>query len=481
VDIRPLWQHQVDAIRMAETTPDVFLAFEQGTGKTRTAIEIARRRFAKKGRVMKTLIISPIIVCDNWKKEWKMFSKVDPNDVLALTQSGKKRCERFIQAVGEDLSRNKIILTNYQGMLIDDFYKLIEAWRPELIICDESQRVKNHSSKTAKKIVALAERAEQRMNLTGTPILQSPMDLWMQYRILDLGQTLGKNFFAFRGLYFRDSNSAWSGKESHFPKWEPTEETYVKLQEKLKPTMLRVLKSECLDLPPLVRQEVMVEMSPDQARMYKEMKEEFLAFVRDAEKKHVATVTAQLAITKALRLQQILSGYAQTEQTGVIRVKDNPRLKALSELLEDITPGAKVIVWAVFKENYKMITELCDSLKIGYAQIHGDISHAQRIEEMDRFRTDPKCRVMVANQQAGGAGINLVEASYSIYYSKNFSLEQDLQSEARNYRAGSEVHTKITRIDLVAKNTIDEQVNFALSQKANISELILGWSRNEKL
>ena len=94
---------------------------------------------------------------------------------------------------------------------------------------------------------------------------------------------------------------------------------------------------------------------------------------------------------------------------------------------------------------------------------------------MDEFRNDPEIRVIICNQAAAGVGINLIEASYSIYYSKNFSLEHDLQSGARNYRGGSEVHEKVTRIDLIAENTIDELVNEALSNKQNISDRILSW------
>ena len=124
-----------------------------------------------------------------------------------------------------------------------------------------------------------------------------------------------------------------------------------------------------------------------------------------------------------------------------------------------------------------MIADLCQDMNIEYAEIHGDISNAKRIDEMDRFRKDPKCRVMIANQAAGGTGVNLVEASYAIYYSKGFSLEHDLQSEARNHRGGSEMHSKVTRIDLVAKGTIDEVINEALKNKQNIAETILTWGK----
>ena len=473
--MKPLWNHQVEAIKRAETVKDLFLGMEMGTGKTRTAIEIMRRRFAKKERLMKTLIIAPIIVCDNWKKEWLMYSKINPHDILVLTASGAKRCKQLIEACGDQLQRPKIIITNYQGLLIDDFFNLLKAWGPEILLGDESHKVKNHQSKTAKRMLSLADTAEQRLLLTGTPILNTPMDLWMQFRILDDGETFGKNFYSFRATYFRDANSGWSAKPNYFPKWEPTQETYERIQSKIKTKMVRVLKSECLDLPPLVRQELYVELSPEQRRIYNQMRDEYLAFVREQEGKHPVTVTAQLAITKALRLQQILSGYVPTEQDGIVELENVPRLKVLEELLEELTPQHKVIVWACFKQNYKMIAKLCANLKIGYAEIHGDISNNKRIEEMDRFRTDTNCRVMIANQSAGGAGINLVEASYSIYYSKGFSLEHDLQSEARNHRGGSEVHEKITRIDLVSADTIDELINEALRNKQEISNVILNW------
>ncbi len=475
LSMRPLWDHQVQAVRKAETCKDMFLAMEMGTGKSRTTIEILRRRYAQKGKLLKTLIICPVIVCDNWKREWAMYSKVNPNDVIVLTTAGKRRVQDFLRAVGDDLSHPKIVITNYQGMLMKDLYDLLRRWQPDVLVCDESHKLKNHQSKTFKLISAMSAEVRQKFLLTGTPILNTPMDIWAQYKVLDDGETFGKNFFSFRAAYFRDENAGWSTKENHFPKWTPNPETMERIKLQLQHKMIRVTKEECMSLPPLVRQEIPVTLGAEQARMYSEMKKEFLAFLKDAETKHPMTVTAQLAITKALRLQQIVSGYAATEQDGAKWLKDNPRIDVLEELLETITPGNKVIVWSVFKENYKMIADLCTRMGLEYSEIHGDISNAKRIDEMDRFRTDPKCRVMIANQSAGGSGINLVEASYAIYYSKGFSLEHDLQSEARNHRGGSEMHTKVTRIDLVATSTIDELINEALSKKQNIANLILTW------
>ena len=472
--MKPLWKHQEHAIRLAEVLPCMGLFFEQGAGKSRAAIEILRRRYAAHGRIRRTLILAPIIVCQNWKEEFSMYSKVKQQDIVVLTKAGRLRERDLINALGQDLSLNKIIITNYETMQMEGVYSMLTQWRPEILICDESQRLKNAQGKRAKLVAALADIAEHKYILTGTPILNSPMDIFQQFRILDGGSTFGKNFYSFRATYFRDANDKWRGKQSYYPKWEPIQEKFPQLQDSISAKALRVLKKDCLDLPPLVRQVVGVEMSPEQKRVYNEMKEDYLAFVK-AQDGGSRAVIAQLAITKALRLQQIISGFAKDEN-GVIHRVPCPRLAALEELLETVTQESKAIVWCTFKENYSMIKELCGKLSLQYREITGDISNKERLAGMDDFRKDPSIKVMIANQAAAGVGLNLVEASYSIYYSKNFSLEQDLQSEARNYRGGSEMHEKVTRIDLVARGTIDELITEALAGKQNIADKILGWN-----
>lgn len=121
-----------------------------------------------------------------------------------------------------------------------------------------------------------------------------------------------------------------------------------------------------------------------------------------------------------------------------------------------------------------MIEEVCTALGIEYRTLTGDTSPSERHININDFRTEPNVKVMIANQSAGGTGINLVEAKYAIYYSKNFKLEDDLQSEARNYRGGSEIHDKVTRIDLITTNTIDVQATQALHNKQQVSISILG-------
>lgn len=475
MDARPLWQHQELALKAALVVQDLGLFFEMGTGKTRTMIEILRRVYAKENRVMKTLILCPPVVCRNWKDEFGMFSKIDQNNIVILSKTSHRRIKDFTHAVGDDLSRSKIIITNYESMDMKELYGLLLKWQPEILVCDESQRLKNHDSKRAKAVVGLADTTRHNYILTGTPILNSPMDVYMQFRVLDRGEMFGKNWFAFKSYYMQDRNAQRKGTQGYFPKWEPKPNSYDELKNKISKKSLRVLKKDCLDLPPFIRQDVTAELSPEQIRMYKEMFTEYITFIDSKEAQgEKPAVVAQLAVTKALRLQQIVTGFVKDEDGTIHRI-DCPRLKVLKELLEDLVPENKVIVWSIFKENYKMIAELCDALDIKYTELHGDLTSVQKNKSMDQFRNDPEIKVMIANQSAGGVGVNLIEANYSIYYSKGFKLEDDLQSEARNYRGGSEMHAKVTRIDIVARGTIDELITTALKDKQNISDKILTW------
>lgn len=462
----PPWNHQLEAIGRA-TAPnsrDFAFLFDMGTGKTSTTINTLRHRYAEAKRIMRTLILCPVVVCVNWKREFKAHSMIG-DQVHILAGSQKKRLQQFLSL--KDQRPAPIIVTNYEALQMKELLQEILNWRPEVLVCDESQRLKNPQATRTKMATLIADLTQHNYILSGTPILNTPMDIFAQYRILDRGETFGRNFYTFRARYFEDQNSNMPA-HIHFPKFKIREGVFAELHEMIYRKGMRVMKNECLDLPDLLKETIEISLSPKQLKHYEEMKEEFITFLDQGD-----ACTAQVAITKALRLQQIVSGYLKTEQGEEVSVEENPRLDALEELLEDIAPHHKVIVWATFHENYAQIAGACQKLKLPYTELHGGVSGKDRQGNIDRFQTDPACRVMIANQGAGGVGVNLTAASYSIFYSRNFSLEQDLQAEARNYRGGSEIHPKITRIDLVAKGTIDEVILEALANKFNLSEQIL--------
>lgn len=459
--IKP-WAHQLEAIEAASNKKEFGLFFDVGTGKTMTAINILRDKYAQHNKLLKTIVFGPPIVVENWRREFLVHSKISEKKIIPLQGSQKERVKTFKAHCAEPC----IFITNYEALLMKDLYEEFCKWKPEAIVWDELHKLKDMKSKRTKAAIKLADESIYRLGLTGTPVLNGAMDLFSQFRVLDKGELLGKNFFVFRARYFFDKNAGMpQGK--YFPDWRPRESTFNELNKLIHTKSMRAIKSECLDLPPLVKKPIYVSMTPLQARAYNEMKKQFITYLNDK------AAVADLAITKALRLQQIVSGFVKMDDESVIRFQDNPRAEALKELLEELTPNSKVIVWAVFKENYETIREVCRKLCVDFVEVHGEIGDKDKFANVDKFNNVDSVRVLIGHPLSGGIGINLVSSDVSIFYSRNFSLEQDLQAEARNYRGGSERHQKITRIDLVAPNTIDELIVEKLAMKVNIGEKIL--------
>jgi SNF2 family DNA or RNA helicase len=471
-----LWQHQQKAVEMARELRDLALFFEPGTGKTATAINILREHFNRGKRMRRVLVLAPLVVVKNWAKEIQLHSKIPDNYVLVLNQTGAKRVKLMQKATFDPrtntFSLPQIIITNYEFAQNKELVKLMMGWGPEILICDESHRLKNPSSKRAKEIAKIADLADHRYILTGTPILNTPMDIFFQYRILDCGQTFGVNQWTFRAKYFYDRNAGWSSKPGYFPDWQARPELFPDLTQKIYTKALFVKKSECLDLPPLITKTVEVDLSPEQKKAYEEMRDDYLTFIGSQE--NPDAVIAQQALTKVLRLQQIVSGFYKTADGEIKRFSKVPRLDTLSELVKDLVESTKVIIWSSFVANYEMIGEVLDKAKIPHVFLTGQQTSDEKQAAIDAFQTDPHIQVIVANQGAGGIGVNLTAAGASIVYSRDFSLERHEQSIARNYRGGSEIHDKILKIDLVAPETLDEKVAEALTKKQDISKQIIG-------
>lgn len=467
VEEKDLWEHQKRCIHAATEQKDLALFLDAGVGKTAIAINILRNHFRISKTVKSTLILAPIVVLKQWKDEFAKFSNIPQHQIFVCYGTGAKRTDQIKDAIASTLG-DCIIITNYETILMTPAILELLNWRPEIFILDESHRCKSPTSKRSRKAMMIADRAKHKYLLTGTPMTNSPMDIYSQYRIMDGGETFGDNFYVFRSIWF---DNIMANTRATFPKFVMKPGKVEEMNRLIYKKAMRAVKSECLDLPPLIKTKIEVPLSQEQKRLYNEMRMHFITYVDSDHSDQPQAVIASQAMVKALRMQQIVTGFVKTEEGETIRVKDNPRIKALKELLEDLCIGHKVIVWNTFKENYAQVRDVCKELKLEYAELHGDITDKQG--QVESFRNDPKVRVMIAHPQAGGIGVNLVEASYMIYYSKGFNLEQDIQSEARNFRAGSERHDKITRIDLVSPGTIDELVNEALENKQNIIENIM--------
>lgn len=473
--IPSMYKHQQIAVEKAREWNDIALLWEQGTGKTRGVIEIIRDKCNSEKRLLPTLILGPLAVIYNWQKELGYFTKIPKDKIYVLT--GDKRADRLKKFLTTSGTRDVIIITNYETLLSAEVLKQFLAWKPELLVCDESHLLKNYKAIRSKNVLKIATLARSRIILTGTPILKNSMDIFMQYQILDGGKTFGKSFFVFVATYFRDKNAAWKGSSQYFPDYVPVKEKEQELTNKIYGKALRVLKKDCLDLPPRIEQKVYVELNDAQKKLYSTMKKEYIAYITSKDvTEQPAAIVAQLAVTRTLRLQQIVCGFA-TDDKGVEHdLGEIPRLGVVRDLLETILPNDhKVIIWCSFKHDYKAIEKLIQEFKVGYVFITGEQNAREKQTAVESFQNDDSVRVCIANRRAGGTGITLTQASYSISYSRNFSLADELQSRDRNHRGGSQIHEQIVKIDIIARDTIDELIDEALTNKEDISKKILTW------
>lgn len=465
-----LWEHQKVALERSRTSNHLALFWEPGCGKSKATGEIIKQKC--QGSLKRTLILCPLSVVSNWKRELEVCG-FRYEQIVAPTKSGPQRLKVLEDALWDSGSGSysvpRIVVLNYEALLTKSVQELIELWLPEILVADESHKLKSPTSKRSKLVHKLALKAKYRYILTGTNILAGCEDLFQQFKVLDLGETFGNNFFAFRHEFFFDKNASWSNRPGHFPDWQLKGDAFDRLTQRMAKNSMSIRKEDCLSLPPFVRVIREAHLSSEQKRLYKEMNDDLVAFLKENDIQ--SAVQASIAMVKALKLQQITSGFLQKEDM-TYDIEDVPRLKVLEEIVDEICPKNKVIIWATFKANYRRIRELLSKMGLGFVELHGGIGSADRQLNLDRFEKDPSCHVMMANQGAGGVGVNMISASYSVYYSKNFKLEDDIQSEARNYRGGSEIHSKITRIDIVSPETIDEHVNKLLANKKAIGDNI---------
>ena len=457
-----LWQHQIAAIETAKDRTGLALFFEQGTGKTVTAIKILEQKCEQHGcSVLPTIILCPQIVIDNWVREVLAYSSFPTGCVHAIKGTGNKRARMLAALKGQ----SAIVITNYETLNIDTAFAELMTFGAKCIIFDESHKIKGPTSKRTHRAVTLSTSAMYRFILSGTPVVNSPFDIFSQFLAMDGGRAFTDSFKKFRNLYFYDEN-AGKPKHCYFPSWVPRTGSIEAINKIVNEHAVRVKKEECLDLPPLVKQRVYVDLEGVQKTAYNSIAKDMVAHIDDK------VVSTDMVLKQVLRLQQISSGFVKMDDGEVTDFGRNPKLEALREILQTISE--KVIVWAVFRRDFAAIRNLVQQMGIASCEIHGETPEAVKSHNALSFECDAGGpRVLIGHPASAGIGINLVSAPYAVFFSRTFSLENDLQAEARNYRGGSEIHKKVTRIDIVAKDTVDELILDALDAKQNVSEALI--------
>lgn len=456
-----LWNHQREALTWSASQKKSIYGFDPGLGKTKTAIIQLVKWYKSHHRVLTTLIIVPNSIVEQWKEKIIEECPKLEDEVQTLTGTSNKRIKDLLNPF------KRIFITNYET-LDTKLNVNLQKYGFDVLVLDEIHKCKNPSGKRTKKIIKIADKTKYCLGLSGSLILNKPEDCWAPLRILN-SPLMGKNFNAWRHRYFRNMNANAPALVT-WPDYHPTSEGLALIQKALKTHVFPAKKEECLDLPPLISSTLSVEMLPSAKRIYKDMEKEFVSFLQGPGGQ-VEISFANLAVTKLLRLNQLLNGIFVTEK-GDVREIDCPKYELLGEKLEEyLSVDRQIIIWTVFKNSYNRIVRVLDTLKTTYSMIIGGQSAEQRENEINQFKSGAT-RIVVANPAAAGTGVDGLQcAQNAIYLQRTHNLEHRQQSQARNYRGGSERHKTIHHDDIVVKGTVDVDILAALERKEGLQNL----------
>lgn len=454
------FQHQQVAFKVATQLDASALLMEQGTGKTLTAIAVAGKRLLSDG-VQFLLVICPASVVAVWPREFKEHADYpfDVTPVIANTATAKM--DLILKA--RDRSRPgqlTVVVINFESA-----WRIESALEPvvkgQMIVVDESQRIKTPSAAQSKCLHRLGRLAKYRMILSGTPITQNPLDLYSQYKFLE-PSLFGNSFTVFRNRYA--IMGGFEGRQ--VVGYQHLDDLMAKAHS----IAYRVTKHEALDLPSETTMIRPVTLPKKVAEVYNRLKRE--SIVELEQQAQTEKVVAVNVLTKLLRLQQVCGGFVQSDDGNLLHVH-NEKLDILKDeldsLLEDET--RKVVIFARFLPEIKAINALLAKMKIGYRHIVGAINQAERGDAVQAFQSDPSVKVFVAQIATAGLGITLTAADTAIFYSMDFSLANHEQAKARIHRIGQ--RHPVTYMYLIAEQTVDAKIFDALKSKKSIADMVV--------
>ena len=439
---------------------------EMGTGKTKVLIDNLAMLYDK-GKVNGALIIAPKGVVGTWyNNELPNHLPNHIENVTVLWQSNiTKKQQEKLETLYEIGTALHILIMNVEAFSTDKGIKFAEKFlscHNTLMAVDESTTIKNPAAKRTKNILSLAQNTKYRRIMTGSPVTKNPLDLFSQCYFLDPFHLDHDSYYSFRMRYAVMKTANISGRKIQLVNGF---KNLGELSDKLQPFSYRVLKEDCLDLPDKIFIKRQIKLSPDQFKLYEQMKQEALAVLKGKQSTTVNT------LTQLMRLQQITCGHF-TSDDGITQPIANNRITELMDVLEEME--GKAIIWAHYQYDITAIIQAVVK-KYGEESIvdyYGLTPQEERQPNIKRFQDDPKCRFIVGTPSTGGYGITLTAANTVIYYSNGYDLEKRLQSEDRAHRIGQK--KSVTYVDLMADDTVDEKIVQALRKKINIASEVLG-------
>lgn len=442
------FSHQIEATEYVRNHENVPLFDEQGLGKSKIVIDALCQNLKEKS-IDGALIVCKKTLLYTWKNEIEKHS-----NLFSVVLNGSKR-----QRGRTLITYGHFYIINYECLIQEiELVTLLLKHKRFALVLDESQRIKNPKSKTAKAVLSLRGLAAKRIIITGTPIANRPEDIWSQFFFLDGGVLLGNDFDTFKNQFRVDLK--------RIQDMSLFEVSLRSLREKVGAVSIRRTK-DILELPEKVYEDVPVELAPKQRIAYDIARSEMYYEVSNADGEKVEKEIDNYLV-KLLRLTQIASNPALldlefNEEPGKFKVLDRIVRKVLEQ-------KEKVIVWTSFTGNVRGLRNRYK--EYGARMLFGEIPIAERNIVVRKFMDDDSCKVLVANPAAAKEGLTLTSANNAVYLDRSFKMDDYLQSQDRIHRISQTKRCRVVK--LIAMGTVDEYTDEILEKKELIAKYALG-------
>ena len=470
-DVRPAGTRKTTCITV-NSPSGLFLAGREmvPTHNTKVAIDLMDNL-----QTRRTLILCPVSVADYvWSDQIALHSGRRYKVITLGTKAGtvKKKAETAAREIKLALTHKipLVIVVNFESAWRDPLGTLLKNFRWDLLIMDESHRLKTPAGKASRFASQMADRSAQRLAMTGTPMPNNPTDLYGQFRAVDRS-VFGNTNEAFKEQYVVTEETNVHNNErlrqltGEFERTIKRPIGYKNMDEfyqKFHSIAFVARAEDVLSLPEATSTTMRVRLSNKAQRVHKELAKEFRSDIEEGK-----VTNATNALTRLLRLQQVTSGFAMAvnQKTGdeeMVEI-DDTKATALEDIFQDLSPSEPIVVFARFIHDLEVIRRVAEKNSRPCWEISG---REKQLDEWNRTGG-----VLVAQIQAGSVGIDMTKARYCIYYSLGYSLGDYLQSCARVHRPGQtrDVHY----IHIVAAGTVDETVMDSLRNKEQVIEKIL--------
>ena len=469
-----LMQHQQDGVKFALKNNGVSALFhEVGCGKTITSLSIFEE-LRKSEPDLFLLVICPIsLIHGAWVKEIEKWTDLRWFDLhRQIPQEGIKKYD--------------VYLINFDSFVIQkriDNLKAIIKDKKFMVIMDESSKIRNHAAITTKNILSLRSLFKYRIICTGCAAPNIEYEYWSQINFMN-PSILPDNFYKFRNIFFNlqrggeiipgaiYSKAALREVFNKGYKYEFDERKREDFFNRLKQWCHMVKSKDCLDLPDFIDEYREIDMEPDQMRVYKEMKTQFIAEIKSELRPETSVLAiANIILTKILRLRQITSGFVSDENGQAHAVsKKNTKMQALLDIIEECGTD-QMIIWCQFHWEIDNILKEIEKIG-GVSQLHGRIPQTARINHIDDFISG-KNRFLLAHCESAAHGLTFVNAHICVYFSLDFSYENYMQSRGRIHRHGQK--NNCIYFHLIAKNSVDGDVLAVCQKKQDKQNVVEKW------